>query len=206
MTKNNTSSLTKIEQSFRELIIERCKFCDFDKYLAENPDFAFPKLSEEMIGSQELNFIAIPGLFGGFAYYLGNISDEITLYAEQSSRMDHDADDATYFEIREDSSRLLRGQERRVVQKKFYELAKKAHENHIAKLNNTKTNGKEDKMHDIEKLRSETIARLKTKGWDDAVRIVTKFDDQIDIKAAYEWSEHIGGDLTQAGYIRAITD
>ncbi len=58
----------------------------------------------------------------------------------------------------------------------------------------------------IEKLRSETIARLEKKGWEDAVRIVKKFDDPVDIKAAYEWSEHIDSGMLEAGYIQAILD
>lgn len=57
----------------------------------------------------------------------------------------------------------------------------------------------------IEKLRSETIARLEKKGWEDAVRIFKKFDDLIDIRAAYEWSEHIDN-MLEAGYIQAILD
>ena len=58
---------------------------------------------------------------------------------------------------------------------------------------------------EAEKLRSETIARLEKKGWKDATRIVKKFDDPIDIKAAYEWSEHIDS-MLEAGYIQAILD
>lgn len=57
----------------------------------------------------------------------------------------------------------------------------------------------------IEKLRSETIARLEKKGWEDALRIFKKFEDPIDVEAAYEWSEHID-ELLEAEYIRAILD
>jgi|InofroStandDraft_1065614.scaffolds.fasta_scaffold33949_2 hypothetical protein len=57
----------------------------------------------------------------------------------------------------------------------------------------------------IDKLRSETIARLEKRGWKDAVRIFKKFDDPIDIRAAYEWSEHIDS-MLEAGYIQAILD
>ena len=112
-----------LEQNFRELIIERCKFCQFDKYLEENPDFEFPKIIENCHG-----YITIPGLFGGFTYYLEKIDDKPVLYAERSSRMDYDSDSYLYFEITEDGGRTLEGEEREAVRKKFWELAKKEHE------------------------------------------------------------------------------
>lgn len=112
-----------LEQNFRELIIERCKFCQFDKYLEENPDFEFPKITENCHG-----YITVPGLFGGFTYYLEKLDDKLVLYAEQSSRMDYDSDSYLYFEITEDGSRTLEGEEREAVRKKFWELAKKEHE------------------------------------------------------------------------------
>lgn len=49
------------------------------------------------------------------------------MYAEQSSRMDHSSDDYTYFEITENGSRILEGEKRETVRKKFWELAKKTH-------------------------------------------------------------------------------
>lgn len=112
-----------LEQNFRELIIERCKFCQFDKYLEENPDFEFPKITENCHG-----YITVPGLFGGFTYCLEKVDDKPVLYAEQSSRMDYDSDSYLYFEITEDGSRTLEGEEREAVRKKFWELAKKEHE------------------------------------------------------------------------------
>ncbi len=112
-----------LEQNFRKLIIERCRFCQFDKYLEENPDFEFPKIIENCHGC-----ITVPGLFGGFTYYLEKVDDKLVLYAEQSSRMDHDSDSYSYFEITESESRMLEGEEREAVRKKFWELAKKEHE------------------------------------------------------------------------------
>lgn len=134
MTKDNTSSFRKVEQNFRELIIERCKFCGFDKYLTENPDFEFPKVIEDLLQPDTQGFIAIPGMFGGFAYYLEETNDEYILYAEQSSRMDHDGNDYLYFEITENGSRMLENEEREAVQKEFCELTKKTHEKRLQEL------------------------------------------------------------------------
>lgn len=61
-------------------------------------------------------------------------------------------------------------------------------------------------MKDIEKLRSEIIARLTEKGWKDAIRIVKKFDDPIDVEAAYEWSKYINDGWAEAAFIEAILD
>ena len=128
MTKDNTSSLNELGQNFRELIIERCKFSGFDKYLEENPDFEFPKITESLLEPYTQSFIAIPGMFGGFTFYLEEASGKFMLYAEQSSRMDHDSDSYSYFEIIEDGGRTLEGEEREAVQTKFWELSKKEHE------------------------------------------------------------------------------
>ncbi len=128
--KNNTTSLSKIEKNFRELIVKQCEFCKFDKYLEENPDFEFPKIAEDLLRSNAQNFIAVPGMFGGFTYYLEEADNKLTLYMEQSSRMDYDSDSYMYFEITENGSRMLKGEERGAVRRKFWELAKKAHEEH----------------------------------------------------------------------------
>lgn len=134
MTKDNTSSFSKLEQNFRELIIKQCKFCGFDKYLADNPDFEFPKIDENLLGWENAQHIAIPGMFGGFDYFLEEVGDSVVLYAEQSSRMDHDSNDYLYFEITESGSKKLEGEEREIMRKKFCELAKKAHERHLQEL------------------------------------------------------------------------
>ena len=73
-------------------------------------------------------------MFGGFAYYLEEMGDKFVLYAEQSSRMNHDSNDYLYFEITESGSKKLEGEEREIMRKKFCELAKKAHEKHLQKL------------------------------------------------------------------------
>lgn len=112
----------KLEQNFRELIIEKCKFCGFDKYLEENPDFEFPKIAENCSGH-----ITIPGMFGGFDYFVKTQGDESVLYAEQSSRMDYSSDDYLYYEITASGSKLLKDEEREVVWKKFRELDKREH-------------------------------------------------------------------------------
>ena len=93
MVEDNSIPFNKITQNFRHLIIKQCKFCGFDQYLAENPDFEFPKISKDLFDA-ELNYhIAIPGLFGGFDYFLMQTDGAPVLYAEQSSRMDHDSRD-----------------------------------------------------------------------------------------------------------------
>lgn len=125
------SELDKIEQNFKKLIIEQCRFCGFDKYLEENPDFEFPKITEDLLKVDTQNFVTVPGLFGGFSYYLEEVNAEPVLYAEQSSRMDHSSDDYLYFEVIESGSRMLEGEERGAVQGKFRELARKAHEKYL---------------------------------------------------------------------------
>ncbi len=128
--KDNTNSLNKLEQNFRKLIIERCKFCGFDKYLAENPDFEFPKIDGSLLGWENAQHITIPGMFGGFDYFLEWINDELVLYAEQSSRMDHDSNSSSVFEVSISEARLLEGEERKVVWEKFRQLDKKRFEEH----------------------------------------------------------------------------
>ena len=132
MTKDITINLRQLEQNFRELIIERCRFCGFDKYLEENPVFELPKIGEDLLGWEIGQYIAIPGLVGGFDYFLDRQDDELVLYAEQSSRMDYSSDDYLYYEIKEAGSRLLQDEERKVVAGKFRELGRKRfieHEN-----------------------------------------------------------------------------
>lgn len=133
MIKDNTSSLNKLEQNFRKLIIERCKFCGFDKYLAENPDFGFPKIDRSLLGWENGQHITIPGMFGGFDYFLEEVDDSFVLYAEQSSRMDYDSNSSSVFEVGIDGSRLLEGEERRMVWEKFRQLDKKRFEEHKQK-------------------------------------------------------------------------
>lgn len=120
----------KIEDNFRELIIERCKFCQFDQYLEEDPGFEFPRITEDLLGADKQDFIMIPGMFGGFAYYV----DGVTLYAEQSSRMDYSSDDYSYFEVTEEGYVTLEGEARENVAKKFRELSKKAFEEREQRL------------------------------------------------------------------------
>ncbi len=132
MMKNNTTSLGKIEQNFRELVVEQSKFCKFDKYLEKSPaGFKFPKITEDLLRSNTQDFIAIPGMFGGFTYFLEKADGKLVLYAEQSSRMDHDSDSYMYFEVTENGSRMLKGKEREGVMKKFWELAKEARRRHL---------------------------------------------------------------------------
>lgn len=134
MIKDNTSSLNKLEQNFRKLIIERCKFCGFDKYLEENPDFEFPKITEDLLDWENGEHITIPGLFGGFDYFLEEVDDELVSYTEQSSRMDHDSDSSSVFEVGMDGNRLLGGEERRIVWEKFRQLDRKRLEEHKRKV------------------------------------------------------------------------
>ena len=124
----------RLEQNFEKLINNRSKICGFDEYLTENPDFKFPKITEDLLEPDTQCFISIPGMFGGFAYYLEEMGDKFVLYAEQSSRMNHDSNDYLYFEITESGGRILKSKEREMVRKKFCELAKKAHEKHLQKL------------------------------------------------------------------------
>ncbi len=112
-------NLKNLEQGFRTLIIEQCKFCKFDKYLEENPDFEFPKITPELLGQENTKHVAIPGLFGGFSYFLEEKNGMPVLYCEQSSRMDYSSDDYSYFEVAENNSRMLEGEERAAIQKKF---------------------------------------------------------------------------------------
>lgn len=119
-----------IEQNFHKLIIERCRFCGFDKYLEENPDFEFPKIDESLLGWENGQHITIPGMFGGFDYFLGKVRNHLVLYAEQSSRMDHDSDSSSVFEVNVNGSRLLEGEERRMVWEKFRQLDRKRFEEH----------------------------------------------------------------------------
>lgn len=123
-----------IEQNFKELIIEQCKFCGFDKFVEDNPNFEFPKITEELLNSDRQHFVTIPGLFGGFTYFVAREDSKYILYAEQSSRMNHSIDDYLYFVITDDGSRILQGKERATVQTKFLELNKKAREEHRQKL------------------------------------------------------------------------
>lgn len=134
MAKDNTSSLNKLEQNFRELVIERCKFCGFDKYLKDNHDFEFPKIDESLLGWENGQHITIPGLFGGFDYFLEEVDSKVVLYAEQSSRMDYDSDSSSVFEVGMDGNRLLEGEERRIVWEKFRQLDKKRLEEHKRKM------------------------------------------------------------------------
>lgn len=134
MAKDNTSSLNQIEQNFKELIVERCKFCGFDKYLEENPDFEFPEIDEGLFGWENGRHITIPGMFGGFDYFLEEVDSKVVLYAEQSSRMDYDSDSSSVFEVGMDGSRLLEGEERRIVWEKFRQLDRKRLEEHKRKV------------------------------------------------------------------------
>lgn len=124
----NANDAKILKQNFRDLIIAQCKFCGFDKYLAENPDFEFPKLTTELLGWENGKHIAIPGLFGGFDYFLEEINNGPVLYAEQSSRMDHSSDDYLYFIITTSGSEMLKDEARKGAQEKFRLLARKQNE------------------------------------------------------------------------------
>lgn len=128
------SSFSSLEQNFKELIINQCKFCKFDKYLEQNPDFEFPKITSELLGWENGKRITIPRLFGGFSYFLEMTDGEPVLYAEQSSRMDYDSNDYLYFEITPNGSRTLKDEERKSVQEKFQKLSRQSHEKHLQKL------------------------------------------------------------------------
>lgn len=132
MAKDNTNSLSRIEQNFEGLIIERCRFCGFGRYLADNPDFEFPKIDKSLLGWENSQHITIPGMFGGFDYFLEEVGNNhnLVLYAEQSSRMDHDSNSSSVFEVSIDGSRLLEGEERKVVWEKFRRLDKTRFEEH----------------------------------------------------------------------------
>lgn len=69
---------------------------------------------------------------GGFDYFLEEVGNNhnLVLYAEQSSRMDHDSNSSSVFEVSIDGSRLLEGEERRVVWEQFRQLDKKRFEEH----------------------------------------------------------------------------
>lgn len=124
----------RLEQNFEKLIINRSKFCGFDEYLTENPDFEFPKITESLLGWENSQHITIPGLFGGFDYFLEEVDSKVVLYAEQSSRMDYGSDSSLFFEISADTSRKLEGKERKTIWEKFKRLDKKRFEEHKRKI------------------------------------------------------------------------
>lgn len=102
--------------------------------MAENPDFEFPKIDGSLLGWENGQHIAIPGTFGGFDYFLEEVYGRTVLYAEQSSRMDHDSNSSSVFEVSMDGSRLLEGKERRMIWKQFRQLDKKRFEEHKRKM------------------------------------------------------------------------
>lgn len=144
MTKDNTSSLNKLEQNFKDLLMERCgKLPSFIEHSLEKHDFKFPKITEDLLEPDTQCFISIPGMFGGFAYCLEEVDGRLVLYTERSSRMDHDSDSYLHFEITESGSRMLDGEEREVMRKKFCKLARKAHEKHLQNLKAMREKAKE---------------------------------------------------------------
>lgn len=124
----------KLEQNFRELIIKQCKFCGFDRCLAENPDFEFPKVTESLLGWENGQHITIPGIFGGFDYFLEEVGGNVVLCAEQSSRMNHDSNSFSVFKISTSEARLLEGEERRAAWEKFRQLDKKRFDGYKRKM------------------------------------------------------------------------
>lgn len=124
----------RLEQNFEKLIINRSKFCGFDEYLTENPDFEFPKITESLLGWENSQHITIPGLFGGFDYFLEEVDSKVVLYAEQSSRMDYDSNSSLVFEISTSEARLLEGEERKMVWEKFRQQDKKRVGEHKRKI------------------------------------------------------------------------
>lgn len=142
MIEDIAAYLAKLEHGFKELIIRQCKFCGFNKFLEENPDFEFPKVTQELLDTDRQSFISIPGLFGGFTYYLEEVNGKPVLYAEQSSRMDHSSDDYLYFEITENGGRMLEGEERETARERFRELDRKARERRLQELRARRENEK----------------------------------------------------------------
>lgn len=128
------NNCARLEQNFEKLIIDRCRFCGFDKHLEENPDFVFPEIDEGLFGWENGRHITIPGMFGGFTYYLEEVDGKLVLYAEQSIRMDYNSDSSLIFEISAGTSRQLEDEERRVVWEKFRQLDKKRFEEHKRKI------------------------------------------------------------------------
>ena len=118
------NALQKIERNFRELIIEKSRFLGFYKYLEENSDFEFPEVTRDLLGWENGRRIVIPGMFGGFDYFLEETAQGLVLYAEQSSRMDRDSSDYLYYAVAEHGSRRLEGEERNGTQDSFRKLAK----------------------------------------------------------------------------------
>lgn len=131
-------TLSQITQNFRNLIISQCRFCGFDQYLAENPGFEFPEITADLFGADLDRHIAIPGLFGGFNYFLTQVDGKPVLYAEQPSRMDHDSNSYSYFEVTADGSRKLEGEEREDIHRRFLQFMKRAREKHLAATKATK--------------------------------------------------------------------
>ncbi len=157
-----STELIQLTQNFRKLIIAECKFCGFDQYLATNPDFEFPKITTALYNSASDMYITIPGLFGGFNYFLEQTTKQTAnqvstqadrrsdrqanervgeqaagepiLYVEQSSRMYRDGSDYSYFAITASGSRLLKGEERENIHQKFQQFAKRAYEKRMSEI------------------------------------------------------------------------
>lgn len=132
--KDNTNSLERVEQNFEDLIVKQCKFCGFDKYLVDNPDFEFPTIDESLLRWEHSQHITIPGMFGGFDYFLEEVGNNLVLYVEQSSRMDYDSNGSSVFEVSVDGSRLLESEERKAIWKKFRQLDEKRFEERKRKM------------------------------------------------------------------------
>ena len=128
------NELQKIERNFRELVIKKSRFCGFDKYLEKNSDFEFPEVTRDLLGWENGRHIAIPGMFGGFDYFLEETAQELVLYVEQSSRMDRDSSDYLYYEVTEHGSKRLEGEEREAAHGKFWKMAKKQHEERMREI------------------------------------------------------------------------
>ena len=75
--------LKKIEENFHKLI---CEF--IFKNPLEREGYQFPKLTEELLTHED--FTRVPGMYGGFFYYLKIENGKPVLYANASSRMDLD--------------------------------------------------------------------------------------------------------------------
>ncbi len=128
------NEVQKIEQNFRELIIEKSRFCGFDKYLEENSDFEFPEVTRDLLGWENGRRIVIPGMFGGFDYFLEETPQGLVLYTEQSSRMDRDSSDYLYYEVTEHGSRRLEGEEREAAHEKFWKMVRRQHEERMREI------------------------------------------------------------------------
>ncbi|MBR4447200.1 hypothetical protein [Methanobrevibacter sp.] len=105
--KSTISDLKKIEENFHILIN--------DFYLSQDCigdyDYRFPKITEDLFVREDFN--RVPGMYGGFFYFLNLESGKPILYANASSRMDLDEliiiDEICYTWVDDDYGKMLSG-------------------------------------------------------------------------------------------------